>query len=93
MFPRRPGEKACADVRVKWPEWVHGYQRDHAGVSFQDSPRGLGCRDWGRGASSGRKFRRLGCFCPESFLVGGGLTRGRAETFGCKARTMSSPQD
>lgn len=42
MFPPRPGEKACADVRVKWPEWVHGYQRDHAGFSFQDSPRGLG---------------------------------------------------
>ena len=66
---------------------------NHAGFSFQDSPQGLGCRDWGRGASSGREFRRLGCFCPESFLVGGGLTRGRAETFGCKARTMSSPQD
>ena len=93
MFPPRPGEKACADVRAKRPEWVHRYQKNQAGFSFQDSPRVLGCRDWGRGAGSGCESGQFVCFCPDSLLVGGGLTRGRAENLGSKARTMSSPQD
>ena len=90
MFPPRPGEKACTDVRVKWPEWVHGYQRDHAGFSFQDSPRGLGL---GQRCQLCLRIWVVGVLLPRELFGWGGLTRGRAENFGCKARTMSSPQD